>query len=565
MSNQKKCIIFARVSSRDQEETGYSLPSQEKLLKSYAKKNKFEIAKQFSISESASGRYQRKTFENMISCVKKNNIKIIICEKVDRLTRNLKDAVCINDWISGDTERQVHFVKENCILNKESKSNEKFIWNIKVSVAQYYIENLSEEVKKGQREKISQGWYPGRPPLGYQTIGEKGHKTHIVDKNVAPLIKKMFDRYGERTISINKLADEMYENGLRARSGKKIRMGGIHMLLQNPFYYGMISWNKKLSPGKQEPLITEEMFNKIQNIRTRHQAPKYRTHLSFLFRNIFKCSECGGVITWEEHQKAKTKHIYGHCSYYRNCKKRAWFKEEEINKQIKKLFANLEVKDKQLAEWIKKALKENHGEEIIYRTSAKSELNNQMISVESRLDKLYDEKLDEKIPTEFYDKKFKQYSREQKDITGGLKQLANQGLKYYEMGINIYQLSQNAKQLYEQADLEKKRRLLKLVFDELLMDKKRVIHKYSHSFQVLSQATMQANRSKMLKSKETDFKILEPLILHQDKRKTGGFTPAYPVWLGDRDSNPDCLDQPARGRGTRPGNPEISFYIQKLA
>lgn len=537
MNNKPKCVILARVSSRDQEETGYSLPAQQKLLQEYTNKKEFETVKKFSITESASGRYQRKTFEEMMSCIKKNNIKIIICEKVDRLTRNLKDAVCINDWISKDPERQVHFVKENCILNKESKSNEKFIWNIKVVIAQNYIDNLSEEVKKGQKEKIAQGWFPCRPPLGYKTVGEKGHKIHVIDDNVAPLIKKMFDRYKEQTISINKLADEMYEKGLRAKSGKKIRMGGIHMLLQHPFYYGMIPWNNKLYPGKHKPLITEEEFKKVQSIRTRHQAPKYRTHLSFLFRNIFVCSECGGVITWEEHQKAKTKHIYGHCNYYRQCKKRTWVKEEEINKQVKKLFANLEVKDKQLAEWIRKALKENHGEEIVYRTSAKNELNNRMISVESRLDKLYDDKVDEKITTDFYDKKYKQYSQEQKDISDGLKQLANQGLKYYEMGINIYQLSQNAKQLYEQADFEKKRRLLKLVFDELLLDRDRVIHKYAHSFQVLSQAAMQTNRSKIRKIMKSDFKILEPLNLRQDKRKTGGFTPAYPDWLRESDSN----------------------------
>lgn len=544
MSNKKEsCVIFARVSMPEQEITGYSLPAQVKLLTSYAEKNNFQQIKIYTVAESARKSEERKVFKEMMELARKQNIENIVCEKVDRIVRSIKDSVTLGEWLNKNENRKIHSVKDSIVLHRDSVSQQKLNWNLKVVIAQNYIDNLSEEVKKGQKEKISQGWFPCRPPLGYQTIGEKGHKTHIVDEKVAPLIIKMFDRYSEQTISINKLADEMYEHGLRARSGKKIRMGGIHMLLQNPFYYGMILWNNKLYPGKHKPLITEEEFKKVQNIRTRHQAPIYRTHLSFLFRNIFVCSECGGVITWEEHQKAKTKHIYGHCNYYRQCKKRTWVKEEEINKQVKKLFANLEVKDKQLAEWIRKALKENHGEEITYRTSSKNELNNRMISVESRLDKLYDDKVDEKITTQFYDKKNKQYSQEQKNIADGLKQLANESLKYYEMGINVYQLSQNARQLYEQADFEKKRRLLKLVFDELLLDKDRVIHKYSHSFQVLSQAAMQSNRSKMRKSKKSDFKILEPLILRQDKRKTGGFTPAYPDWLGDRDSDPDWLDQ----------------------
>ena len=100
-----KSVLFARVSSREQEETGYSLPSQEKLLKDYAERRSFDITKVFSISESASGRYQRATFNAMMEFVKQKDIKIVICEKVDRLTRNFKDAVLIDNWLEEDEER----------------------------------------------------------------------------------------------------------------------------------------------------------------------------------------------------------------------------------------------------------------------------------------------------------------------------------------------------------------------------------------------------------------------------------------------------------------------------
>lgn len=169
-----KTILFCRVSSKEQEETGYSLPAQEKLLTEYSEKKDFKIDKIFSISESASGKTQRKFFDEMLAYVRKNNIKNIICEKVDRLTRNLKDAVEINDWIAEDSERQVHLVKDSLILHKESRSQEKLNWNVRLIFAQNYIDNLSEEVKKGQKEKIAQGWIPCRAKLGYKTVGEKG-------------------------------------------------------------------------------------------------------------------------------------------------------------------------------------------------------------------------------------------------------------------------------------------------------------------------------------------------------------------------------------------------------
>jgi len=143
----------------------------------------------------------------MLKYARKNKIKIIVCEKVDRLTRNFRDAVRINEWMNEDPERKIHLVKENCILSKDSKSHEKFIWNIKVSVAQFYTDNLSEEVKKGQMEKIAQGWLPSKPPLGYKTVGEKGHKVHVIDENVAPLIRKMFELYATGNYSLKKLVE----------------------------------------------------------------------------------------------------------------------------------------------------------------------------------------------------------------------------------------------------------------------------------------------------------------------------------------------------------------------
>ena len=113
-----KAIIYARVSSKEQEETGYSLDAQEKSLKEYGRKRDFDIEKVFKISESASGKQIRKTFYEMLDFIRKDDINIILCEKIDRLTRNLKDAAVVNDWIQESEKHEVHFVKENFIVNK---------------------------------------------------------------------------------------------------------------------------------------------------------------------------------------------------------------------------------------------------------------------------------------------------------------------------------------------------------------------------------------------------------------------------------------------------------------
>src|SRR3989344_2836087 len=138
-----KSVSYCRVSSKEQEETGYSLPSQEKLMQEYADRKIFEMAKIFS---------------EMMVYLAKNKIDILLCEKVDRITRNFKEALVINDWLEENPNRQIHFVKQNLVIHKNAKYDERFRWDIEIVLAKKYIANLSEEVKKGQAEKIAQGW-----------------------------------------------------------------------------------------------------------------------------------------------------------------------------------------------------------------------------------------------------------------------------------------------------------------------------------------------------------------------------------------------------------------------
>jgi len=511
-----KAILFARVSSREQEETGYSLPAQQKLLEEYAKKRDFRIARKFSISESARGESQRTTFNEMLSHIKKSGIKVIVCEKVDRLTRNLKDAVQVNEWINKDPDRQVHFVKENCVLSRESRSNEKFIWNIKVSVAQYYIDNLSEEVKKGQMEKIRQGWLPTKPPLGYRTVGEKGHKIHVVDEGKAPFVREIFKLYAEGDHSQKKLSQVMYEKGLRTRGGNKLAKSRLAVLLSDPFYYGKIRWNGRIYEGKQKPLISRGMFQKVQHILKSKATPMYKKHF-YLFNGLIRCAECKGKITWEKQKNI----IYGHCNHYRNCQQKTWVREPDVNEQIAKVFGSFQIKHPQLAESIRTALKESHQDKVAYHTNALNQLKNRHEQIQGRLDRLYDDKLDEKITREFYERKSQQYSEEKEAITESIEKHSQASDKYCELGLNIYDLSQRASGIYREASLEEKRRLLRLVFDGLFLDEGKLCFTYSKPFQMLHQAVEFTNSSKMKNLAKSCSRNFEPCKKPVNTSKNG--------------------------------------------
>lgn len=486
-----KAVIYARVSSKEQEDTGYSLDAQEKLLKEYAVKKSFVVQKVFRVSESASGKQIRQTFNEMLEFVSKKDIPIVLCEKIDRLTRNLKDAASVNDWIQENQKREVHFVKESFIVNKNTRAHENLVWDMKVAIARFYTNNLSEEVKKGLAEKLRQGWLPTKPPLGYKTIGEKGHKIHVVNEDVAPLIRKMFELYATSIYSLKKLTQIMAESGLRSTLGRNVPKSRIATLLGDPFYIGKIKYYGAVHQGKHEPIISEELYDRVQQVLRGKTTPHYQKHFP-TFRGMIHCANCAGLVTWETQKK----HWYGHCNYYRECPRRGYVRQEELEQQLIPYFDQITIKSERLVEWIKKALRESHQGEVSYRSSAREELNKRYEIVQKRLEMIYEDKLDGKIEEDFYKRKFDEYTKEKDSILALLKRHDNASTKYYELASGILDVAHRAREIYlnPQRTQEDKRLLMGLIFSNLQLDDRQIKPSFTKAFQVLSNFTTDWNK-----------------------------------------------------------------------
>lgn len=517
MEDITKTILYARVSSKEQEETGYSLDAQEKLLKDYAAKNNFEAVKIFRISESASGKQIRKTFNEMLEYANKHKILAILCEKIDRLTRNIKDAAIVNDWIMENEARQIHFVKENFILSKNTRAHENLVWDMKVAIARFYTNNLSEEVKKGQKEKLAQGWLPTKPPLGYKTIGEKGRKIHVIDEEKSPFIKRMFESYYSGNYSLNELVKVMYKEGLRNRAGGKVGKSRMHEMLSNPFYYGSIRWKGEISKGGHDPLITKEFFDEVQKKLTRKTgSPHYKKHLP-VFKAKIQCEECGGTIRW---YTAKT-HWYGECNHYKKCSQRGCVRQEKVEEQLFPYFDKVAPKNERVLKILEQALKESHADEINYYQAQRQELNAQFERTQRRLEAIYEDKIDGKIPTDFYERKFKEYSEEKENAINKLSKLNDTNVQYYEAGYAIHELALKAQNIYEskKATDEERRLLLSYVFSNLTLNADKIKPNYTLAFEFLAEWMPRVNKI---------FELTEKTI---NKRKNRAFDPACSAML----------------------------------
>src|SRR5512133_3010865 len=144
----------------------------------------------------------RAAFGQMVTMARKHRGRLIVLvEKTDRLYRNLRDWVTIDEL-----DAEIHLVKENVVLSPESRSHEKFMHGIKVLMAKNYVENLGEETKKGMTAKAKQGMWPSFAPPGYRNVvGSDGKRTIEPDPVDGPMITRLFERFAKGDVSIRVL------------------------------------------------------------------------------------------------------------------------------------------------------------------------------------------------------------------------------------------------------------------------------------------------------------------------------------------------------------------------
>lgn len=520
-NNKLKSIIYCRVSSKEQE-SGYSLDAQEKLLEEYSKGKFTVIGQSYRIAESASGKQIRKKFNEMMAFVKKNDIKVILCEKIDRLTRNPKDAVAIYDWLQEDESRAVHCVKENFIASRNTKAHENLVWDMKVAIAKFYSQNLSEEVKKGQKEMLAQGRFPTRAPIGYKTEGETGRKTHVIDEATSRKVKQMFEWYATGNYSLKRIEKELYDAGLRTKSGKRFRKSKIHTALQDPFYYGKMRWVGVIYQGIHEALISKDLFDKVQSVIHRQtKNPRYQKH-NPLFKGKIFCEGCGGMVTWYE----KKGHWYGHCNNsdaFKDCPQKTGLREDRVEPQLTGIFDIIAPKDERVLAAIEDILRSQHQERINTREAEVKKIQGLLQSVRQRKDRLYEAKINREIDDKgFFERQLALLTTEEESLEKNLAAVGDENDISLQIGVAVHELAYKSHEIYQNASVDAKRVLFSKLFTNLVQQGLEIKPEYTKAAAMLKEWVPKLN---------SDYE-------HTKASPTLAFASTSENWLPGRDSNP---------------------------
>ena len=473
-AKQIRYFFYARKSSENEDKQVASVPSQIEELKKLAQQMNLNIAEVFTEEKSAKAP-GRPVFSQMIEAIHKDRAEGIVCWKLDRLARNPIDGGTISWMLQQSIIRHIqtfqrgYFPTDNVLM-----------MNLEFGMANQFILDLSVNTKRGQRNKIQQGWLPHKPPVGYlNNIYNQPDKSPIYpDPFSFPIMKRLWAILLEKRCSIEKLFDIAQEMGLKMNNGVKISRNNFYRLFRNPFYYGSFFWNNEVYPGKHETMISKTEFDLAQRIINSRSFPRAQTHV-FAFTGLMRCGECGAFITAEEKTKQLKNGDTSHHTYYR-CTRRIKrdcseppIRCEDLESQIFNTLGKITIPP-QFHQWAVKQLKEEHTKEKINRNEITQAHRHNLDACTKKLDTLFNMRLNEELGPEEYAKKKDDLLREKQkyeELIGDTQQRIETWLERAEKTFSFAETAQNR---FKTGTLEDKRHILSCLGSNLVLMGKQI-------------------------------------------------------------------------------------------
>src|SRR3989344_3101140 len=396
MINQK-FFLYARKSTDVEDKQVRSIEDQIAELRAFAEKENLEIADVFIEKQSAKipG---RSIFNEMIRRLEKSEADGILAWHPDRLARNSVDGGQIIYLIDCGRIAALKFPQ----FWFEPTPQGKFMLNIAFGQSKYYVDSLSENTKRGLRQKVRRGEYPSVAPIGY--INDVRTKSIVVDRKKSRIIRQAFELYAKGGSRLEDISNFLAQRGIMSRGGKRIHKTRATFILSNPFYTGLFKYGGELHEGKYEPIITKRLFDTAQEILRQRGKPRHKQkNEPQAFCGLISCAECGMMITAEK-QKGHT--------YYRCTKKKMkcaqpYVREEELDRQLSSLIQKVSLRP----DWAEKLLAMAEKDKAVSAQSVSAfvqESQNKIRAIQTKLQRLLDGYLEQDIERETY--------REQKAI-----------------------------------------------------------------------------------------------------------------------------------------------------
>jgi site-specific DNA recombinase len=289
-------ICYIRVSTKEQAEKQHNLPTQEKKVRDYCTSQKWPVLQLFIDRGESARTEDRPEFQKMLEFCRKNRKKVshVVVSDLSRFARNVRDqANAMSELLQVGIE--VKSVDEPML---DRTASGKLALNMHGAMNQYFSDALSEKTKFRMDAGVKAGRWLWKAPIGY--LNNVQTKAVQVDPKRSPLVRKAFELIDSGNYVNTKAALKLVTSlGLRTHKDKVVTPQTWDRMLTNEFYAGWIVSKKNdvRVRGQHEPLISEELFNRVQVKLGRKSTPHRQVVDEFPLRGLVQCSGCGKNLT----------------------------------------------------------------------------------------------------------------------------------------------------------------------------------------------------------------------------------------------------------------------------
>ena len=465
-----KYFLYARKSTEDEERQVMSIKAQLVELEEYAKQEKLEISEKFIESRSAK-KPGREVFNKMITKINESNESIgLLAWHPDRLARNSVDGGQIIYLI--DTGKLVSLRFPTFWF--EPTPQGLFMLQVAFGQSKYYSDNLSENVKRGIRQKLRRGEWTGLAPLGY--VNNAKTRNIEPDPTKARVIAKAFEEFSQGRHTLESLAERLKFLGVASKTGKRLCKAVVKHMLSNPIYTGLIVHNGETYEGKFQPIVSRATFETVQRIlKDRAKPRKSKKSHNFPFVGLLRCGECGAAIT------AQYAHGHGGTYRYYRCTKRLgpcsqrYLREDLLATQLKDSLSKVAL----YPDWIEKMRAQIDIWEKEQSQSSQSFAQNLEVKIketDEKLDKLVNAFLDGTIEKETYLQKKDELIKTKTELLQKKSDFGRKGNNWNELLREWINLACHAEKLASSEDFYEIKSLIeKIGTNRRLLDRKIIL------------------------------------------------------------------------------------------
>jgi DNA invertase Pin-like site-specific DNA recombinase len=482
----KKYVALARVSSREQQREGFSLDIQEDALRRYAERMGGIIVKLFKIAETATKRDERRAFKELLAYAKKHADELtgLLFYKVDRAARNLFDYVELERL---ESELGLEFISVS--QPTENTPAGRMQRRMLASMASFYTEQQSLDVKEGLARRVKEGWFVGHAPYGYRNVRIDGRGVAEIDPVNGPKVRRIFELFAYHGLTLDMLIERLAAEGIVYRdSAARFPRSTLHAILHDRAYIGEVEHKGQWYPGKHPPLVDRQTWDRVEAML---HGQVYRTHELTYGSDLITCP-CGHKIVGERKTK-RTKagerdYVYYRCSQYsRKGHPRVRLTEADLDRQVLALFAKLRIEDAEVRDWVLRLLRERTREEQESTREQRAELRRQLALSQGQADQLLNLRLLEEIDGDTFAAK----STELRDRAARLKlqaEVLDRGHdENADIAVKAFELSQSLMGKWLTADYAAKRQILEIVGLNWRLDDVTLIPEMREPFDVLAE------------------------------------------------------------------------------